>query len=157
MEFLCASTCTAMLTLYITHLTQHPTPCPHIHTYTRTHPSIYHPCSPTHRCHTHEIPTKSPCREVIQESIKWHTCTHSHTTQPPHESIHIYTHVRFHAPHLPLRARTYTHIRMYTHAHTCSPKRDSWSYQTKACESQLSSDGFEMWALPYHLPARCWE
>lgn len=46
---------------------------------------------------------------------------------------------------------------MYAHAHTCSPKRDSWSYQTKAWESQLSSDGFEMWALPYHLPARCWE
>lgn len=39
----------------------------------------------------------------------------------------------------------------------CRPKRDSWSYRTKACESQLSSDGFEMWALLYHLPARCWE
>lgn len=33
-----------------------------------------------HRTHTHQIPTRSPRREVIQESITWRTHTHSPPT-----------------------------------------------------------------------------
>lgn len=117
-----------------------------VHTHAHKHASLFIIPVLSATTHKHKIPAKIPPfqRSHSGVNITAHTPTHTHNAP-----LQICTLI-----HAPQPQSTRIHIQyMCTLAHTCSPKRDSWSYQTKAWESQLSSDGFEMWALPYHLPA----
>lgn len=122
-----------------------------VHTHAQKHASLFIIPVLSATTHKHKIPAKIPPFQRSHSGVNITAHTHPLTrTTPLFKCARLYMHPNHH----PQPQSTRIHIQyMCTLAHTCSPKRDSWSYQTKAWESQLSSDGFEMWALPYHLPA----
>lgn len=140
--YVCASTYVAMLTVSITILTQHPTR----HAFRPKHTSLFSVLL---------LPTQNPNKMLLQRSNSGvnntvHMQSLTHTAPQKHTHVHAPSPFQGHA-------QINRNFCVCAHARACSPKQDSWSYHTKACESQLSSDGFEMWALPYHLLAHCWE
>lgn len=101
-----------------------------VHTHAHKHASLFIIPVLSATTHKHKIPAKIPPfqRSHSGVNITAHTHPLTHTTLL-FKSARLYMHPNHH----PQPQSTRIHIQyMCTLAHTCSPKRDSWSYQTKA-------------------------